>query len=101
MRIDKSTTEIQRTDSVRPASAAATAAPAQPVSPVVPADRPDRVELSPEARALAARLEQGGEGEELTPERIAALRQRIREGAYDAPEMAAEVARRVLDSGDL
>ena len=77
------------------------AAPGTPVPPVAPAGSADRVELSPEARALAARLEHAGEGEELTPERIAELRQRIREGVYDSPAVAEEVARRVLESGDL
>lgn len=101
MRIEKNTTDIHRAEAARPVHAAPAATPGSPVAPVAPAGGSDRVELSPEARALAARLDQAGEGQELTPERIAALRQRIRDGVYDAPEMADEVARRVLDSGDL
>jgi anti-sigma28 factor (negative regulator of flagellin synthesis) len=98
MRIEKNTTDVHRTEAARPVHPAA---PGQPAAPVAPAGVADRVELSPEARALAARLDQAGEGQELTPERIAELRQRIREGVYDSPAMAQEVARRVLDSGDL
>lgn len=100
MRIEKNTTDIHRTEATRPVHASA-AAPGNPVAPVAPAASADRVELSPEARALAARLEHAGEGQDLTPERIAELRSRIREGVYDSPAMAEEVARRVLDSGDL
>jgi hypothetical protein len=98
MRIEKNTTEIQRPEAARPAPLAPAAAPGQPVAPV---ERPDRVELSPEARAMAARLDESGGADELTPERISELRQRIRDGVYDSPAMADEVARRLLDSGDL
>ncbi|HEX6037815.1 flagellar biosynthesis anti-sigma factor FlgM [Longimicrobium sp.] len=101
MRIEKNTTDIHRTEAARPVHAAHAATPGSPVAPVAPAGGTDRVELSSEARALAARLDQPGEGRELTPERIAELRQRIRDGVYDTPDMAEEVARRVLDSGDL
>ncbi|HEV2148570.1 MAG TPA: hypothetical protein VGR37_14295 [Longimicrobiaceae bacterium] len=43
----------------------------------------------------------GGPEAELTPERIAEIRRRIREGAYDSAAVAGEVARRILRRGDL
>ena len=98
MRIEKNTTEVQRPEAARHATLVPAAAPGQPVAAT---ERPDRVELSPEARALAARLDETGGADALTPERIAELRRRIRDGVYDSPEMAAKVAGRLLDSGDL
>jgi hypothetical protein len=38
---------------------------------------------------------------ELTPEQIAELRRRIQEGAYTSPEVLDEVARRMLERGDV
>lgn len=37
----------------------------------------------------------------LTPDRIAEVRRRLRQGFYDSEEVAAEVARRILARGDL
>lgn len=98
MRIENQTPEVTRPEPVRtvpssPAHAGSGSAPAQ-------AERADRIELSPEARAMAARLDEAG-AEELTPERIAQLRQRIRDGVYDSPDIADAVAQRILGSGDL
>lgn len=38
---------------------------------------------------------------DISPERLAALRRRVAEGAYDAPEVVETVARRIIDSGDI
>jgi hypothetical protein len=40
-------------------------------------------------------------GDELTEERIAEIRARIASGAYNSPEVAEEIARRMLESGDI
>ena len=96
MRIEKSTPEA-KVHGVQPATVAPTTTAAGPARPV---ERTDRVELSPEARALAARLETG-EADTLTPERIAELRRKIQEGAYDRPDTVESVARKILESGDL
>lgn len=63
----------------------------------------DRVEISDAGRAAAAKLGGAGamEAEDLTVERVEAIRARIDAGVYDAPEVQQEVARRILDSGDL
>nr|PZN89669.1 MAG: hypothetical protein DIU52_11985 [bacterium] len=73
----------------------------QQVSRVPPRDR---VEISERGRVLAARQElvawlQAQTGK--SPEAIAELLARLEEGAYDSPTIAREVARRLLESGDL
>jgi hypothetical protein len=40
-------------------------------------------------------------GDELSEEQIDTLRRRIADGVYDSREVAEEVARRMLESGDL
>ena len=63
-------------------------------------DRDDLVEISEEARALAAR-------EEVTPEpslgeeRILELRRWIQAGGYDAPEVIDQIARRLIERGEV
>ena len=69
----------------------ATSAPARP-------SRSDSVEISSAGRALAGTETTDGT---LTPERLAELRRRVLEGAYDSTEMADQVARRLLDRGDV
>ncbi|MBV9774881.1 MAG: flagellar biosynthesis anti-sigma factor FlgM [Gemmatimonadetes bacterium] len=99
MRIENKTPEVTRPEAVRNAPSAPAHAGSES-APAAQAGRTDRIELSPEARALAARLDEPG-AEELTPERIAQLRQRIQDGVYDSPELADAVAQRILESGDL
>lgn len=60
--------------------------------------RADEVEISTEGRALAARML----GSDTSPARdLDLVRSRIERGHYDAPEVAEEVGRRLLASGDL
>lgn len=77
-------------------------APAQPVAPVGRAT--DKVEISDAGRALAAResdsLDAKGRAE-LSPERVGEIRQRILEGAYNSMHVVDEVARRMLERGDI
>jgi anti-sigma28 factor (negative regulator of flagellin synthesis) len=66
------------------------------------AGRGDRVEISSEGRALSSKAGVlQGVTTTLTQERIEAIRERIQSGSYDTPEMAGEVASRILASGDL
>lgn len=58
----------------------------------------DSVSISPEARKLA---EQAGAEATLSPERAAEIRKKILDGAYNSAEMAGEVAKRILASGDV
>jgi hypothetical protein len=64
--------------------------------------RVDRIEISDEARALAA--QNAGEAtrtDGLSPERISEIQRRIENRFYDAPEVIDQVARRILARGDL
>ncbi|HEY8484280.1 MAG TPA: flagellar biosynthesis anti-sigma factor FlgM [Longimicrobiales bacterium] len=74
---------------------------AQPAQEAREAERADRVEISDEARALAAQEQAAAGTEGLSPERLALIRQRIREGVYDSPEVVAQVARELLRRGDV
>jgi hypothetical protein len=76
----------------------------KPVQEVSRVPATDRVEISEEGRVLAAHAEivawlEAEAG--LSPEKVAAVLRRLREGAYHTPEVAREVARRLLESGDL
>lgn len=68
----------------------------QPEAPA--AGQRDVLDLSPAARAFVARSE--GEGA-LSAERLLELRQRILDGAYDAPVVLDAVASALRASGDL
>lgn len=61
-------------------------------------ERVDRVEISSAGRARAERLDPVAPGQ---ADRIAQIRQRVLQGAYDADGVVGEVARRILDRGDL
>ena len=72
--------------------------------PAVSVERRDKVEISEAARQLAA----GGSVHEasagssaLTPERVAAIREKILNGAYNSVEVVDQVARKMLASGDI
>ena len=76
----------------------------QPESAAAPQARPartDSVEISSAGRALAGAESVEGGPASLTPERLAELRQRVLEGAYNSVEIADQVARRILDRGDV
>ena len=89
-------------DSIRPAGAGSVTppparddAPAQPVAPVAPiSNRSDSVEISQHGRSLAGM-------EETDPERVAELRRKVYEGAYNSLDIVDQVARRIVRSGDL
>jgi negative regulator of flagellin synthesis FlgM len=85
---------------VRPADAKAPAAPAsQPQTAAKPAaPRSDSVQISDAGRALSGA---DAKGSSLTPERTAQIRQRLLSGAYHSTEMADQVAKRILDKGDV
>jgi anti-sigma28 factor (negative regulator of flagellin synthesis) len=68
-------------------------------APAAKATPRDSVQISAEGRARAA--ESVAEAPGLSPERAEAIRAKILEGAYNTVEMADEVARRILQSGDL
>lgn len=63
-------------------------------------ERPDDMRAESrgaDVRAISSRTPR----QRLTPERTAEIRQRILERAYDSPHIAATVARRLIQQGDL
>ena len=75
----------------------------QPAKPEVKPDRSDKVQISDAGRALAESLKPPAaeNAVELSPERLAEIRQRLLEGAYESVHVVDEVARRILDRGDV
>ena len=61
-------------------------------------EKHDRVEISDAGRARTTRLEPTASGEQ---GRLAEVRRRVMTGAYDADGVVGEVARRILDRGDV
>jgi len=58
----------------------------------------DTVSFSDEARAMASG---GSPRVAASPERVSDVRQRVMMGAYNTAEMAGEVAKRILQRGDI
>ena len=63
------------------------------------APRSDQVQISDAGRAMAERAEAGASP--ISEERVSQIRSRILEGAYNQLDVVDEVARRILDSGDI
>jgi hypothetical protein len=102
MRIDDIRPESTRPDTTRPAAPVTGPTRSRAINPGV-RERSDQVEISPEARALAAQHDvaaQGGAGV-LSPERVAELRRWIQSGGFDTPEVTDTVARRLLSSREI
>ena len=69
----------------------------EPVDPISPAGpRSDSVEISSHGRTLARGLDA-----EMDPERVAELRRKAYQGAYNSLDIVDQVARRILTRGDL
>ena len=66
------------------------------VQDIARVERADRIDISVEGRALAAANAAGA-----SPERLEQIRERLASGYYDASQVADEVARGLLASGDL
>ena len=75
----------------------------QPAKPEVTPDRSDKVQISDAGRALAESLKPSAaeSAVELSPERVAEIRKRLLEGAYESVDVVDEVARRILGRGDV
>ena len=61
-------------------------------------ERLDRVEISDAGRARAAKVDPVSTN---SADRLAQIRRRVLEGAYNADAVVADVARRILDRGDV
>ena len=102
MRINPNGNTVQQAEQVsrvRESANRNTPAGGAPAIPAAAPARVDRVEISEAGRALAAK---GAEGSgEMSADRVAELRQRVLGGAYNSLEVVDQVARRLLDSGDV
>jgi hypothetical protein len=102
MRINPGSTPLQQADLVtRTREAGAGASSTAPAAPAAPATRTDRVEISDAGRALAAQGPEATPAEGMSPERLAELRQRVLGGAYNSLAVVDQIARRMLQSGDV
>ena len=101
MKIYNSSSEILRSDQTRELQRGSLNREKQNATqPSSPVQRGDKVQISDAGRALAAQAAEGSRGE-LTPERIAQVRERILSGAYNSLEVVDQVARKMLASGDV
>lgn len=100
MRIDDIRPDSSRADRTRPATPVAGPAPAKAAEPVQ-RDAGDQVEISAEARALAALQQAADPAEALSPERLAELRRWIQAGGHNDAKVIEQVARRLLSSGEV
>lgn len=101
MRVDDIRPEAMRPADVRPASSGESRSGEKKKETGRRSPRRDRVEISEEARALAAQLDGGQAATGLPPERIAEIQGKIQRGEYNSPAVAEHVARRLVDSGEL
>jgi anti-sigma28 factor (negative regulator of flagellin synthesis) len=69
------------------------------------ATRSDQVQISNAGRALASQAATGAgqtaDVQGLSPERVAEIRDRVLQGAYNSVEVVDQVARRMLERGDI
>ena len=90
----------QRVSTSTPATSArqdgAAAAPASGT-----ASRRDSVSISDAGRTLAGGTDSAQSSSSLTPERVAGLRKKVLEGAYNSTHVVDAVAKRLLSSGDV
>ena len=102
MRINPNGNTVQQAEQVsrvRESANRTTPAGGSPATPSAAPPRVDRVEISEAGRALAAH---GGEATgTLGADRLSELRQRVLGGAYNSLDVVDQVARRLLDSGDV
>jgi len=103
MRIDPRSTPLQQADVVSRTREAGASAPSStaPAAPAAPASRTDRVEISDAGRALAAQGAEAPAAEGMSPERLAELRQRVLGGAYNSLAVVDQIARRMIQGGDV
>jgi anti-sigma28 factor (negative regulator of flagellin synthesis) len=69
-------------------------------TPVAPVPKADSVQLSESGKSMARKLDVE-QRETLDPERTAELRRKVLEGAYNTLDVVDQVARRIMQRGDL
>jgi negative regulator of flagellin synthesis FlgM len=102
MRIEDTSSELLRTTRTQPIRPVGQEQQqTRPEGDATPAPRNDKVQISDAGRALAAKATDAPDAGTLSPERVAELRQKVLLGAYNSVQMVDEVARRILDRGDV
>ncbi len=99
MHVNKIAAETIRTDAMQRVQGAA--APEVPVDPISPARGADAVQISDAGLALASDGAKATATSSLDPARADQIRSKVLSGAYNSLEMADQVARAVIRSGDL
>ena len=99
MHVNKIAADMIRTDATQRVQGAS--APDVPVDPVSPARAADAVQISDAGLALASDQASAPVASSLDPARADQIRSKVLSGAYNSLEMADQVARAVIRSGDL
>ena len=101
MQVNKTPGEIARTEAAQRAQQGAAPAPATTDAPNA-VRRVDAVQISDMGRTLSGNdVDASGDAGALDPRRADEIRTRVLSGAYNSVEMADQVARSILRSGDL
>ena len=101
MRIDDLRADHLGTTSAKPAAPVRRGAPVTPAPAVDANARGDSVEISEQAKALAAGAEREAVRGALDPERLAELRRWLAGGGHNDPAVLRQVAGKLLASGEL
>jgi hypothetical protein len=101
MQVNKTPGEIARTEASQRAQQTVAPTPGTTEAPSA-VHRVDAVQISDMGRALSGNdADASGEAGALNPRRADEIRSRVLSGAYNSVEMADQVARSILRSGDL
>lgn len=105
MRINGTGADVIRPDQAREiqrSQAEGVAKKATAPQPSAPAQRSDKVEISDAARKLAQGVDGASSARgDLAPERVALIREKILAGAYNSLDVVEQVAKKMLESGDI
>jgi negative regulator of flagellin synthesis FlgM len=99
MHVNKIAADMVRTDALPRVQSAAVSE--GPIDPVAPARGADAVQISDAGFALASDGASAPAASSLDPARADQIRSKVLSGAYNSLEMADQVARAVIRSGDL
>lgn len=101
MKIQNTGIDLQRTSLTPGVDKAAPNARKHTTDAPTAVSRGDSVQISDAGRALATEQADAAGRPELSAERIGEIRERILQGAYNSVEVVEEVARRMLERGDI
>ena len=101
MKINPKSPEVVRPESSRPVTGNQPAIVPGKAQPAAARPQKDSVEISNAGRTLAeGASEAGTSSSTLSAERVAGIRRKLLEGAYDSVQVVDEVAKRILSRGD-